>query len=180
MKLAKLQKLRRKAYRSAYVKSHLEQGIAAQIRALRLGAGLTQAQLAKQLGLKNQSLVSRWEDASYGRVTLPTLLKISDHFDVAFMAKFVPYSRFLREVEDVSEASLAVENFVDEDRNGAIEYAPELQVRRISGSQPLISRESLPGLNAIFVAPFQVGAQPEGQASSSFLDIKYHAEDYSF
>jgi transcriptional regulator with XRE-family HTH domain len=128
VKQTKLEKLRRPRYRNAYVKAHLSQGLAFQIRALRRSRGLTQGQLAKGLELGGQSAVARLEDPSYGRMSLQTLLKVGEFFDVALVTKFVPYSRFLREVEDVSEEALTVESFEEEDRNGSIENAPEFQV----------------------------------------------------
>lgn len=130
MRQTKLAKLRRPSYRNAYVKAHLTQGLAFQIRALRKSRGLTQGQLAKRLELGGQSAVARLEDPSYGRMSMQTLLKVGEFFDVALITKFVPYSRFLREVEDISEESMAVESFEDEDRAGAIENAPEFQLIR--------------------------------------------------
>lgn len=94
MKQTKLAKLRRPSYRNGYVKAHLTQGLAFQIRALRKSRGLTQGELAKKLELGGQSAVARLEDPSYGRMSLQTLLKVGEFFDVALMAKFVTYSRF--------------------------------------------------------------------------------------
>ncbi len=128
MKTTRLMKLRRKPYRDAYVKAHLEQGLAYQIKEMRLSKGLTQSQLAKKLELGSQSAVARLEDPSYGRMSLATLLKVAAFFDVAFMAKMVPYSRFLSEVKDVSPRALLVDSFTTEDAAGAIENAPENQL----------------------------------------------------
>ncbi|MCA8407993.1 helix-turn-helix transcriptional regulator [Burkholderia cenocepacia] len=137
MKQTKLAKLRRPSYRNGYVKAHLTQGLAFQIRALRKSRGLTQGELAKKLELGGQSAVARLEDPSYGRMSLQTLLKVGEFFDVALMAKFVPYSRFLREVEDVSEEAMTVESFAEEDQAGAIENAPEFQlIRNLNAPRP--------------------------------------------
>jgi transcriptional regulator with XRE-family HTH domain len=128
MKATRLEKLRRKPYRNAYVKAHLEQGLAYQIKEMRVSKGLTQRQLAKELELGSQSAVARLEDPSYGRMSLATLLKVAAFFDVAFMAKMVPYSRFLAEVKDVSPRALLVDSFTVEDATGAIENAPEFRL----------------------------------------------------
>lgn len=128
MKTTRLAKLRRKPYRDAYVKAHLEQGLAFQIKEMRVSRGLTQRQLAKELDLGSQSAVARLEDPSYGRMSLATLSKVAAFFDVAFMAKMVPYSRFLAEVKDVSPRALLVDSFTTEDAAGAIENAPETQL----------------------------------------------------
>ncbi len=135
MKTTRLAKLRRKSYRDAYVKAHLEQGLAFQIKEMRVSRGLTQRQLAKELDLGGQSAVARLEDPSYGRMSLATLLRVAAFFDVAFMAKMIPYTRFLSEVDDVSPRALLVDSFHVEDAAGAIENAPEFRlIRSISNS----------------------------------------------
>lgn len=130
MKMTKLSKLRRKSYRDAYVKAHLEQGIAFQLRDIRIARGLTQGQVAKALGIKSQSAVARLEDPSYGRMSISTLLKVAAFFDVALVTKFVPYSRFLCEVENLTPTALTVPSFDEEDSRGAIENAPQFQLIR--------------------------------------------------
>jgi hypothetical protein len=61
-------------------------------------------------------------------MSLATLSKVAAFFDVAFMAKMVPYSRFLAEVNDVSPRALLVDSFTTEDELGAIENAPEYRL----------------------------------------------------
>ena len=106
-------KLRNRRYRTAYLAEHVRTGIAFQIRALREKIGWTQAQLGTVAG-KPQNVISRLENPDYGRVTLQTLLQFADTFDVALIVRFVPYSRFLREFQDVSERELLATPF-DED-----------------------------------------------------------------
>ncbi|MBR8151648.1 helix-turn-helix domain-containing protein [Burkholderia vietnamiensis] len=130
MKPTKLAKLRSKAYRNAYVKAHLTQGLAFQIREMRLARGLTQSQLASHLGIKGQSAVARLEDPSYGKMSLATLLKVAAFFDVAFLGKMVPYTKFLAETRDVSPRAMVVESFEEEDAAGALENAPEFTLLR--------------------------------------------------
>ncbi|MCA8313225.1 helix-turn-helix transcriptional regulator [Burkholderia multivorans] len=130
MKASKLAKLRRKTYRDAYVRSLVEQGLAIQIKEMRLSRGLTQRQLAEQLSLGSQSAVARLEDPSYGRMTLATLAKVAAFFDVAFTAKMVPYTRFLVDMDDLSPESMRVESFEREDEIGAIENSPEFLLQR--------------------------------------------------
>jgi len=134
MKTTQLAKLRRKPYRDAYVKAHLQQGLAFQIKEMRLDRKLTQSQLAKALKLGGQSAVARLEDPSYGRMSLNTLLKVAAFFDVALITKMVPYSRFLAETRDVSPKALVAESFESEDAAGAIENAPEFQLIRSAAS----------------------------------------------
>lgn len=108
-----MEKLGRKAYRAAYVGEHVRRGIAAQIRAMRDQRGWNQGKLSKELG-KPQSVVSRLEDPSYGKVTVQTLLEVAATFDVALQIRFVPFSSFLQQTRDVSTRSMLVVSFSDD------------------------------------------------------------------
>jgi transcriptional regulator with XRE-family HTH domain len=108
-----MEKLGRKAYRAAYVGEHVRRGIAAQIRAMRDQRGWNQGKLSKELG-KPQSVVSRLEDPSYGKVTVQTLLEVAATFDVALQIRFVPFSSFLQQTRDVSTRSMQVVSFGDD------------------------------------------------------------------
>ena len=122
-------KLRNRGYRTAYLAEHVRTGIAFQIRALREKTGWTQTQLGTAAG-KPQNVISRLEDPDYGRVTLQTLLQLADTFDVALIVRFVPYSRFLTEFQDVSELELLATPF-DED---VIDGEYDIQYRTAAGA----------------------------------------------
>lgn len=107
----KINRLKKKGFRDAFVRSHLTHGLAHQIRTLRVQRGWTQAELAEKLGLKRQSAVARMEDPSYGRLSVATLLKLSSIFDVALSVRFINYGKFLIEREDVSPTALSAESF---------------------------------------------------------------------
>lgn len=111
---AKLNRLKKKEFRDAYVVSHLSHGLAHQIRVLRTQRGWTQAELAEKLGIKMQSAVARMEDPSYGKLSLGTLLRLAQVFDVALSTRFVSFSQFLLEREDVSASNLRVQSFTEE------------------------------------------------------------------
>lgn len=113
-----LEKLQRKAYRTSYVAEHVRRGIAYQIRALRNQRGWNQGQFAKQLG-KPQSVVSRLEDPSYGKVTVQTLLEVASVYDVALQIRFVPYSTFLQQSRNVSTEAMQALSFVEEKKEAA-------------------------------------------------------------
>jgi transcriptional regulator with XRE-family HTH domain len=108
-----MEKLGRKAYRAAYVGEHVRRGIATQIRAMRDQRGWNQGKLSSELG-KPQSVVSRLEDPSYGKVTVQTLLEVAATFDVALQIRFVPFSSFLQQTRDVSTHSMRVVSFSDD------------------------------------------------------------------
>jgi transcriptional regulator with XRE-family HTH domain len=95
------------------VAEHVRRGIAYQIRALRDQRGQKQGELAEELG-KPQSVVSRLEDPSYGKVTVQTLLEVAAVFDVALLVRFVPFSSFLRDTRDLSSKAMEVPSFEDE------------------------------------------------------------------
>lgn len=111
--LKKMKRLSKKAYRTAFVKAHLDQGIAHQIRILRQQRNLTQAGLAKLINT-GQSAVSRLEDPSYGNYTLNQLAELAAAYDVALTVKFISYGRFLQETEDVSPKSLSAMSYEEE------------------------------------------------------------------
>lgn len=121
-----IEKLGRKAYRAAYVGEHVRRGIAAQIRAMRDQRGWNQGKLSKELG-KPQSVVSRLEDPSYGKVTVQTLLEVAATFDVALQIRFVPFSSFLQQTRDVSTGAMQVVSFGD-DIFAARQGAPEIRI----------------------------------------------------
>ena len=115
-----IEKLGRRAYRAAYVGEHVRRGIAAQIRAMRDQRGWNQGKLSTEMG-KPQSVVSRLEDPSYGKVTVQTLLEVAATFDVALQIRFVPFSSFLQQTRDVSARSMQVVSFSEDFAGGSAE-----------------------------------------------------------
>lgn len=102
-----------KVFRHAFVEENVKARLAFQIRALREKAGLSQPQLAQLTG-NTQSAISRIEDPTYGRLTLRTLLKLGVAFDVALYVGYVPFTKLISEIADVSPSALAVANYMEE------------------------------------------------------------------
>ncbi len=102
-----------KAYRDATVREHTRIGIPYQIRALRQQRGWSQEELGDRSG-KPQNVISRLEDPEYGKLSLKTLLEMASAFDVALLVKFVPFSRFRTEFDDLSPANLGALSFADD------------------------------------------------------------------
>ena len=75
--------------------------------------GWNQGKLSAEMG-KPQSVVSRLEDPSYGKVTVQTLLEVAATFDVALQIRFVPFSTFIQQTRDVSTQSMKVVSFDDD------------------------------------------------------------------
>jgi transcriptional regulator with XRE-family HTH domain len=140
------QKLRQKNYRDAYVAEHVRHGIAHQIRALRNQREWNQGRLSQLLG-KPQSVVSRLEDPSYGKVTVQTLLELASVFDVALQVRFISYSSFLQQTRDLTISSMKVAGFnKDLGTSGRTNNSPIFHHRMTIG-QPE-GRIYVPGANA--------------------------------
>jgi hypothetical protein len=101
-----MNKMSNKEFRRAFVESNVRRGLAYQVRAMRKAKKMSQGELGGLLA-KPQNVVSRLENPSYGKWTVQTLLEVAAGFDVAVLVKFVPYSRLVRETEDLSNEALA-------------------------------------------------------------------------
>ena len=62
-----------------------------------------------------QGVISRAEDQDYGNLTVNTILKIADGFDVAFVGEFVPYSELERFTKKLSSKKF-VASFEEENQ----------------------------------------------------------------
>jgi hypothetical protein len=102
--------------------------LADQIRALR--GDRSQTDFGRLID-KPQSVVSRLEDDSYGRLTLNTLLDVADKLDIALVVQFTNFSTFLEFAGDLPQKQLAstkfsqieVERFVENQRHRSADGA---------------------------------------------------------
>jgi hypothetical protein len=108
-----IKELRDREFRTAYVASTLAAARAFQIDALRAKREWNQSKLGNR-AKKPQSEISRLENPDYINCNVKTLLDIAAAFDVALIVKFVSFSRFLEEFEDVSPNTLEVMSFQEE------------------------------------------------------------------
>jgi transcriptional regulator with XRE-family HTH domain len=92
-------------FREAYLWAYLKRMVPFQIRSMRTERDWSQAKAGEILG-KPQNVISRLESPAYGKLSIQTLLEIAKGFDVGLLIKFVPYSRLVREYEDVSLEAL--------------------------------------------------------------------------
>jgi hypothetical protein len=131
--------LESKAYRDAYVLEHIKNGIAFQIRTLREDRDWTQGKLG-ELAKKPRNVISRLEDPNYGKFTLATLLEVASAFDVGLMVKFVPFSRLVREYDDVSpEALSAKPAFSNEEAQALSMWAAEVSAETLTAGMTTTS-----------------------------------------
>lgn len=116
-----------KEFRENYVAENVRRGLAYQIRALREARGWSPAELARQAGLP-QSNISRWENPSYGKFSLSTLIEIASVFDVALSIRFVGFEELLTSLSDLRPNRLAVPSY-DEEREMAQVAVAQAQER---------------------------------------------------
>lgn len=102
-----------KEFRESYVAENVRRGLAYQIRALREARGWTPAEFARQAGLP-QSNISRWENPTYGKFNLSTLIAIAAVFDVALSVQFVGFEELLTRLSDLRPETLAVPSYENE------------------------------------------------------------------
>jgi transcriptional regulator with XRE-family HTH domain len=108
-----LAKLKNKAYRDAYTAEHVKTTTPLQIRTVREQREWTQGKLAAE-AKTTQTAISRTEDPNYGNLTLNNLLKIAAALDVGLLVKLVPFSRLVKEFEDLSPEAMSAPSFMEE------------------------------------------------------------------
>src|SRR5262252_6248269 len=84
-----------KRYRDHFVAAQAKRAIPFQIRAMMKKRGLSQEDLAQRSGL-DQGVISRAANPNYGNLTLNTIVRIANGFDVAYIGVYVPFSEFTR------------------------------------------------------------------------------------
>lgn len=96
-----------KEYAHAYMESHVISRIAAQVHALRKQRKWSQVQLASKAHLA-QERVSKIESADFDSLTLKTLRKFSEAFDVHLHVEFVSFSKGILDVLNIDPKRLEV------------------------------------------------------------------------
>src|SRR5215813_3341105 len=102
-----------KDYREAYAEDFLNTSIATQIVVLREQRGLTQGQLAQEIGT-HQAGVSRIENVNYSVWNVRTLKKIAFALGVRLKISFETFSSLLDEAEAFSRKSLERPKFEED------------------------------------------------------------------
>jgi transcriptional regulator with XRE-family HTH domain len=122
-----------KGARTQFVESHLNKGLAYQIRAIRDRLHWSQEKLANEVGMP-QNAISRLESPDYGKPTLTTLKRLAAAFDVGLVVRFVPFSELVDWVSGtpridvgLSGTSLAAAPFDEEDQGGILDVGPVVQ-----------------------------------------------------
>lgn len=109
-----MERLRKsKPNRAAFVASQINVGIPFQIRALRKRRNWDQKKLAREAGML-QPRISAMEKPGYGSLTIETLKRLADAFDVALVVRFAPFSDLLRWDDRFSPDDFNVPSFDSE------------------------------------------------------------------
>jgi len=115
-------RLRKKAYRDAYLGSRIRQFLAHQIRSFR--GEKSQAEFGRILGQPQSVISERLESPSYGKWTLQTLLDIASKLDVALIVQFVDYPTFVKFTNEITDETVRPAPFNEQKLNEAIEPPP--------------------------------------------------------
>lgn len=147
-----VRKLANKEYRDAWVDESVKTVVPFQIQAIRKQRGWSQAVLGEKAGMLPNA-ITRLESIDYGNLSVNTLLRIAHGFDCGLLVKFVPFSRLVREFEDVSPFALEVNDFgdnygnlmswIDEAKDGkTLEAKPESH-QSYSTEKPIYTKDSV-------------------------------------
>ncbi len=98
-----------KEYAHAYMDSHLIDRISTQIYQLRLQRGWTQQQLSIKSGIA-QERISLLESGDFTSITMKTLRKLSEAFDVALTIKFESFADAVIDFVSLSVEKLQVDS----------------------------------------------------------------------
>jgi transcriptional regulator with XRE-family HTH domain len=101
-------KLSNRQYRHALAASQFKRFVPFQIGALRKQRKWSQQELAERSEV-TQGVISKAEDPDNGNLTVNTILRIANGFDVVFVGKFVPYSEFNQWRTNLSEKTVILD-----------------------------------------------------------------------
>ena len=119
-------------YAHAYLEENSNLRIAAQVRALRLQMGWSQVELAKRAAM-SQERISKIEMADFDSLTLKTLRRLSEAFDVHLSVNFSSVADAIKDL-----MSLTQEGLVCETRELSLQRKPRpLRAPSVSATAPV-------------------------------------------
>lgn len=98
-----------KEYAHSYMEGHTVSRLAAQVHALRKQRGWSQEKLAHITGIA-QERISKIESADFNSLTIKTLQKFSQAFDVNLFIAFDSFSKGIIDVANLSKERLEIES----------------------------------------------------------------------
>lgn len=127
-------KLKDKKYRNLFIAGEIKRTIPFQMRALRGARGMSQADLATAAETQ-QSVISRIENRGAANLSIKTLLKLAEVFDVALVVRFEPIDNLIDWVDRLSPDVMSP--------NTSEDVIRQLE-ERIDNKNKLISQASTP------------------------------------
>lgn len=103
-----IEKFKDRDYRHSFVVAHTRRFLARQMRKFR--GDKSQDAFAAVLG-KQQTVVSRLEDPTYGKWTLQSLFDVAEKLDLAVFVRFVDHRTFLKLSDDLSDEASGPLNY---------------------------------------------------------------------
>ena len=140
-RLSLWEKFKNKAYRHAFVASHLANNISAQIFSTREARGWTQQQLAEASGMA-QARISVMENSAYENFSLSTLKRLATALDVALIVRFVPFSELADYATNADSDRLVVPEF----KKDALRHYDEAAEPIMVPQQPVAGRTLVAGM----------------------------------
>jgi transcriptional regulator with XRE-family HTH domain len=133
-------KLHNKKYRDAFVSSRVSNTLALQIRTMRQERGWSQAYLAELLGT-SQNAVYRLENPQYGKPSLTTLKRLASIFDVGLAVWFIPFSKLVDRIMNLSTEDILVPSFdADPGFHKKIAASAQVQTTIAMANNPILTR----------------------------------------
>lgn len=160
--------LKDKDYRDAYVASQIAIGLPFQVRALRVGKGWTQTELAERAGM-TQPRIAEIEKTSERRFNLETLLRIASAHDVGLEVRFVSYGQLIALEESFDPDSFEVPSF--EEEFAAAQKKEQADLARTELAKAAVERIShtYPNAGTVRRSWNVFEGTPAGQTSMDFM-----------
>jgi len=164
--------------RSRFKTNQIKELIASQIRLLREQYNWTQAELGDQSGGVPQPRISLLEDPDNAGITLKTLLKLSDAFDVGLIVRFAPYSELVEWTTSLTPERLTPASHDEEVRQQQFSGSPAVSavVQRTYETFPPM--DEIRALNSTALsADYSWDVQNAGSDSATSVQTKEYAPD---
>ena len=133
--------LRTKRFRDGFVSARIAQMLALQARAMREERGLSQTQLATELGT-SQNAIYRLENPSFAK-SISTLIKVASFFDVGLVVRFERFSGIVDWVSGMDSESILVPSADTDTRLRRAAEGGALDLSRIAARGEPVSRWQL-------------------------------------
>jgi transcriptional regulator with XRE-family HTH domain len=154
--------------RAQFVDSHINKGVAYQLRAMREGREWSQAQLAQVVDMP-QTAISRLESSKYGKHTITTLKRMAKVYDVGLEVRFVPFSKLLNRIsgtpfieQGITSDALDVPSFEEEQEAGDFDAASDFSLPVTSTQAVIADAVQVESKRVSFYLGVTVGANPVG------------------